>query len=131
MKLYEIPFTYTVNASIKIEASDLDSAITKALNLAEVNDDGSCRLIHGYSPIIKSEIEVGSIRIDRDEAEERNPKKSYTVKLVRTQTVEVEVEAHSAEEAEQVAIEGAEDGSLDDFSNCIEEEIVAEEIEEN
>lgn len=131
MKLYEIPFTYTVNASIKIEASDLCSAITKALNLAEVNDDGSCRLIHGYSPIIKSEIEVGSIRIDRDEAEERNPKKSYTVKLIRTQTVEVEVEAHSEEEAEQVAIEGAEDGSLDDFSNCIEEEIVAEEVEEN
>jgi hypothetical protein len=130
MKLYEIPFTYTVNASIQIKASDLDSAITKALNLAEVNDDGSCRLVHGYSPTIKSEIEVGSIRIDREEAEERNPKKSYTVKLVRTQTVEVEVEAHSAEEAEQVAIEGAEDGSLDDFSNCIEEEIVAEEVDE-
>ena len=43
--------------------------------------------------------------------------------------MEVEVEAHSAEEAEQVAIDGAEDGSLEDFSNCIDEEIIAEEIE--
>jgi len=127
---YKIPFSYTVNATIEVEASDLASAIDKIEHLAGVEKDGSCRLIHGFSPITKSVIDFGSIEVDKEYAEDLNPKKSYTVKLVRTQTVEVEVEAHSEEEAEQVAIEGAEDGSLDDFSNCIEEEIVAEEVEE-
>lgn len=128
---YKIPFSYTVNATIEVEASDLASAIDKVEHLAGVEKDGSCRLIHGFAPIIKSVIDFGSIQVDKEYAEDLNPKKTYTVKLVRTQTVEVEVEAHSAEEAEQVAIEGAEDGSLDDFSNCIDEEIVAEEVEEN
>ena len=127
---YKIPFSYTVNATIEVDASDLASAIDKIEHLAGVEPDGSCRLIHGFSPITKSVIDFGSIEVDKEYAEDLNPKKSYTVKLVRTQTVEVEVEAHSEEEAEQVAIEGAEDGSLDDFSNCIEEEIVAEEVEE-
>lgn len=127
---YKIPFSYTVNATIEVEASDLASAIDKIEHLAGVEPDGSCRLIHGFAPITKSVIDFGSIQVDKEYAEDLNPKKSYTVKLVRTQTVEVEVEAHSAEEAEQVAIDGAEDGSLDDFSNCIDEEIVAEEVEE-
>jgi hypothetical protein len=125
---YKIPFSYTVNATITIQASDLASAIDKVEHLAGVEKDGSCRLIHAFGPIIRSDIDFGSIEINKEWAEELNPKKSYTVKLVRTQTVEVEVEAHSLEEAERVAIEGAEDGSLDDFSNCIEEEIVAEEV---
>lgn len=125
---YKIPFSYTVNATVTINASNLESAISKIEHLAGVEKDGTCRLIHGFSPITRSVIDFGSIEIDKELAEEMNPKKSYTVKLVRTQTVEVEVEAHSSEEAERVAIEGAEDGSLDDFSNCIEEEIVAEEV---
>lgn len=127
---YKIPFSYTVNCTIPIEASDLASAIDKVEHLAGVEEDGSCRLIHGFSPITKSTIDFGSIEVHKEWAEELNPKKSYTVKLVRTQTVEVEVEAHSAEEAEQVAIDGAENGELDDFSDCIDEEIVAEEVEE-
>lgn len=133
---YTIPFSYTVNCEIKIEASSLDSALSKVYGLCVTTPDGSCKLLKsplegGVSHLInKIEVDANSIKIDREEAEELNPKKSYTVKLVRTQTVEVEVEAHSADEAERVAIDGAEDGSLDDFSNCIDEEIVAEEVEE-
>jgi hypothetical protein len=129
MKTYTIPFSYTVNATIEVQASGLDHAINKVMTLAEVQEDGSCRLIHGFSPVIKSDIDVKSIEIDEDKAEELNPKKTYTVRLVRTQTVEVEVEAHTEEEAERVAIEGAEDGSLEDFSYPDDEEIVAEDVE--
>lgn len=99
------------------------------MTLAEVQEDGSCRLIHGFSPIIESDIDVKSIEIDQEKAEELNPKKTYTVTLIRTQTVDVEVEAHTEEEAERVAIEGAEDGSLEDFSYPDDEEIVAENVE--
>ena len=129
MKTYTIPFSYTVNATIEVQASGLDHAINKVMTLAEVQEDGSCRLIHGFSPVIKSDIDVKSIEIDQEKAEELNPKKTYTVRLVRTQTVEVEVEAHTEEEAERVAIEGAEDGSLEDFSYPDDEEIVAENVE--
>ena len=129
MKTYTIPFSYTVNATIEVQASGLDHAINKVMTLAEVQEDGSCRLIHGFSPVIKSDIDVKSIEIDQEKAEELNPKKTYTVRLVRTQTVEVEVEAHTEEEAERVAIEGAEDGSLEDFSYPDDEEIVAEDVE--
>jgi hypothetical protein len=136
MKSYTIPFSYTVNGTIKIDANSLDSALSKAYGLCAPSLDGSCKLLKspmegGVSHLVDNiKVDADSIKIDHEEAEELNPKKSYTVKLVRTQTVEVEVEAHSAEEAERTAIEGAEDGSLDDFSNCIDEEIVAEEIEE-
>jgi hypothetical protein len=127
---YKIPFSYTVNATIEVDASDLASAIDKIEHLAGVEPDGSCRLIHGFAPITKSVIDFGSIEVNKEYAEDLNPKKTYSVKLVRTQTVDVEVEAHSQEEAEQVAIEGAEDGSLEDFSDCMEEEIVAEYVVE-
>jgi hypothetical protein len=123
---YEIPFTYTVNASVFIEASSLESAIDKATHLAEIESDGTCRLIHGFSPVVKTETDLGSIRIDKEEAEERNPKKRYTVKLVRTQTVEIEVEAHSLVEAEETALEEAENNEFD--YSVDEEEIVAEEV---
>jgi len=127
---YKIPFSYTVNATIEVDASDLASAIDKIEHLAGVEPDGSYRLIHGFSPITKSVIDFGSIEVNKEYTEDLNPKKTYSVKLVRTQTVDVEVEAHSEEEAEQVAIEGAEDGSLEDFSDCMEEEIVAEYVVE-
>ena len=129
MKAYTIPFSYTINATIEIQASGLDHAINKFMTFAEVQEDGSCRLIHNFGAITASKVDCNSIEIDQEKVEELNPKKTYTVTLVRTQTVEVEVEAHTEEEAERVAIEGAEDGSLEDFSYPTDEEIVAENVE--
>lgn len=129
MKTYTIPFSYTVNATIEIQASGLDHAINKFMTYAEVQEDGSCRLIHNFGAITASTVDCKSIEVDQEKAEELNPKKTYTVTLVRTQTVEVEVEAYTAEEAEMAAIEGAEDGSLEDFSHPDDEEIVAENVE--
>jgi hypothetical protein len=121
---YEIPFTYTINASLAIEASSLELAIDKVTHLAEIESDGTCRLIQ-LCPVVK-EVDLRSIRIDKEEAEERNPKKRYTVKLVRTQTVEIEVEANSLVEAEETALEEAENNEFDYVLD--EEEIVAEEV---
>jgi hypothetical protein len=126
---FHIPFSYTVNATTAIEAKDLAEAIEKAEHLAGFDQDGTCRLLNGCATILRSKADIGSITIDSDHAERLNPKQRYKVKLVRTQVVEVEVEAHNEDEAEYAAIEGAEDGSLDDFSDCIREEIEASDIE--
>lgn len=123
---YTIPFSYTVNANIEIEARSLESAIDQVQQLSYIREDGSCRLIHGFSPVIKSEIDCKSIEIDEEAAEDMNPKNTYSVKLIRTQTVEVEVEAYSESEAEELAISNAEMGGFEEYEHCGEEEIVAE-----
>jgi len=119
MKTYTIPFSYTVNASIKIEAADLDSAIARVSDLSEVQEDGSCRLIHGYSPIIKSDIDLKSIEIDEDEAGELNPKTRYEVTVRRIQTAAFFVEAHNEDDACDIANAMYDDNEWDetDFSD--------------
>ena len=126
---FHIPFSYTVNATAIIEAKDLADAIFKAEHMAGYESCGSCNLLNGSSNVIHSRADIGSFEIDSNHAETLNPKQRYKVKLVRTQVVEVEVEAHNADEAEYAAIDGAEDGSLDDFSNCIREEIEATDVD--
>lgn len=125
MKTYKIPFSYQTNAVAEVRAFTLEEAVLLVNQLVNTNTSALQNLAVSVS------IDDTTYKVDQDRIEDLNPKKSYTVKLVRTQTVEVEVEAYSAEEAEQVAIEGVEDGSLDDFSDCIEEDLVAENVEEN
>ena len=125
---YQIPFNYTVNASIYIEAESLTDALYKVQSLAQTNN-GTCPLIHGYSPVTKAEPDCASIKIDEELAEDLNPKRSYTVKLIRTQTVEIEVEAHSEQQAESLAITEAENGGFEEYSHMVEEEIICEEVE--
>jgi hypothetical protein len=125
MKTYKIPFSYQTNAVAEVRAFTLEEAVLCVNQLINTNTSALQKLAISVS------IDDATFKIEHDKVEDLNPKKSYTVKLVRTQTVEVEVEAYSTEEAEQLAIEGAEDGSLDDFSDCIDEEFVVEEVEEN
>ena len=125
MNTYKIPFSYQTNAVAEVRAFTLEEAVLCVNQLVNTNTSALQNLAVSVS------IDDTTYKVDQDRIEDLNPKKSYTVTLVRTQTVEVEVEAYSTEEAEQVAIEGVEDGSLDDFSDCIEEELVAEEVEEN
>lgn len=124
MKNYTIPFTYTVNCMIKVEASDLDSAIARVSDLSAVQEDGSCRLIHGFSPVIKSEIDLKSIEIDEDEAEELNPKTRYEVTVRRVQTATFEVEAHCEDDACDIA-NGMYDDEEYDSSDFSDEEVEA------
>jgi hypothetical protein len=124
MKNYTIPFSYTVNCTIKVEASDLDSAIAKVSDLSEVHDDGLCRLIHKFSPIITSDIDLKSIKIDEDEAEELNPKTRYEVTVRRVQTATFYVEAHSEDDACDAA-NGMYDDEEYDSSDFSDEEVEA------
>lgn len=125
MKTYKIPFSYQTNAVAEVRAYTLEEAVLSVNQLVNTNTSALQNLAVSVS------IDNSTYKVDQDRIEDLNPKKSYTVTLVRTQTVEVEVEAYSASEAEQVALEGAENGSLDDFTDCIEEDLVAENVEEN
>lgn len=119
MKNYTIPFSYTVNCTINVEAADLDSAIERVADLSRIKEDGSCSLIHGYSPITKSEIDLKSIEIDEDQAEELNPKIRYEVTVRRVQTATFTVEAHCEDDACDIANAMYDDEEYDpaDFSD--------------
>ena len=111
---YTIPFTYTVNCTIEVDASDLDAAIGKVSLMSQVDDKGYSKLLHGMSPILNSKPDLHSVEIDEDEAEELNPKRTYEVTLRRTQTMTVYVEAHSEDEACDAANGQYDDGDFDD-----------------
>ena len=119
MKNFTIPFSYTVNCTIKVEDDDLASALAQVSILSKVQDDGLCRLIHGFSPVIKSEIDLKSIEIDEEEAVELNPKTHYEVTVRRIQNATFTVEAHSEDDACDIANEmyDNEDYDSSDFSD--------------
>lgn len=121
---YTIPFSFKTNCTIEVDASNLDDAIAKVTQMAEVDHKGYCRLIHSLSPIINNKVDLDSVEIDEDEAEELNPKQTYEVTLRRTQTMTVYVEAHSEDEACDVANGQYDDGDFDD-SGFEDEEVEA------
>ena len=113
---YTIPFTYTVNCTIEVDASDLNEAIFKVDQMSKVDGNGYSKLLHGMTPVINNKVDVNSVEIDEDEAEELNPKRTYEVTLRRTQTMTVYVEAHSEDEACDTANGQYDDGDFDDSS---------------
>jgi non-ribosomal peptide synthetase component E (peptide arylation enzyme) len=120
---YTIPFSFKTNCTIEVDASSLDAAIAKVTQMAEIKD-GYSRLLHGMSPVINNKIDLDSVEIDEDQAEELNPKQTYEVTLRRTQTMTVYVEAHSEDEACDVANGQYDDGDFDD-SGFEDEEVEA------
>jgi hypothetical protein len=111
---YTIPFSYTVNCTIEVHASDLDEACGKVSLMAQVDKDGYSKLLHGMAPIICNKPDLNSVVIDEDEAEELNPKRTYEVTLKRTQTMTVCVEAHSEDEACDAVNGQYDDGEYDE-----------------
>lgn len=115
MKTYTIPFSYSINANIKVQADSLEDAISQVSLVSQVKD-GYCKLIHGMSPVIEGLVDLDSIEIDEEKALDMNPKNTYVVTITRTQTQQVEVEAHSADEAEDAAIDLYDEGEVCDTS---------------
>lgn len=121
---YTIPFTYTVRATIEVHASDLDEAIGKVSLMSQVDDKDYSKLLHGMSPVINNHIDLHSVVIDEEEAEEMNPKKTYEVTIRRTQNMTVTVEAHSEEDALDAANGQYDNGEFDE-SEFEDEEVEA------
>jgi hypothetical protein len=108
MRTFKLPFTYTVNGEIEIEANSLGSAISKFTVLAEQSSPT------GHFPVLdratKLVPDTETLEVDEDEAENINPPTKYKVVLSRTQSLEVEVEAHDENEAEENAFQKVNDG---------------------
>lgn len=126
MRKFTLPFTYTVNGEIEIEASNLSTAIFKFNQMAEYQNP------NGHFPILdkatKLVPDANTLEVDEDEAEDINTPIKWNVQITRTQTVTVEVEAHSEEEAEDLAREKVNDGDMEDYFS--DEGIEIDEVEE-
>ena len=126
---YTIPFSYTTNCTIEVDASSLDEAISKVSLLSQVDESGNCKLLKNVMALDSVKIDADSVEIDEEEAEELNPKQTYAVKLKRVQEVTVYVEAHSEDDAESEAIDRYESDDIEDeFEDC---EVEAVEVELN
>ena len=126
MRKFKLPFSYTVNGEIEIEASNLQNAIYKFNQLAVYNDPS------GHFPILDKAIKLvpdaNTLEVDEDEAEDMNPPIRWNVQITRTQTVTVEVEAHNEDEAEDLARQKVIDGDMEDYFS--DEGIEIDEVEE-
>lgn len=126
MRTFKLPFSYTVNGEIEIEATSLSNAIAKFDSMTDHKSPT------GHIPILdkatKLEPDLDTLEVDEDEAADINPPIKYKVHITRTQTVEVEVEAHDEDEAEELANQKVYQGDAeDDFE---EESIEVTEVEE-
>jgi hypothetical protein len=126
MRTFKLPFSYTVNGEIEIEASSLASAITKFNALAQQSNPS------GHIPVLDRAIKLvpdtQTLEVDEDEAQDINPPIKYKVTITRTQTVEVEVEAHNEDEAEELASQKVNEGDCE--NDFFDEDIQIDEVEE-
>jgi hypothetical protein len=106
--LYNIPFSYTVNSIIPINAKDLNDANSKAIDLLNRMEIHELRSVCSQITAVKN-----SFRINQKKAKELNPKQKYKVRVYKSNYVDIEVEAHSIEDAEDVAKSEAREGSIE------------------
>jgi hypothetical protein len=126
MRKFILPFSYTVNGEIEIEAVSLQRAINEFNKLAEYHSTT------GHFPILDRATKLvpnaETLEVDEDVAADINPPTKYTVHIVRTQTVDVQVEAHDENEAEEIASRMVHVGEMEDYFR--DETIEVEEVEE-
>jgi len=124
MRKFEIPVTYAINTTFEVNAATLDAAIRAAQQ--SFFQMRPTELIELIQP---EEVDKHSCKVDKDLAEEMNPKKTYSVKLVRTQEVTVEVEADTEDDAQDAAIALHEDGKVPE-NDWEETDLNTEDVEE-
>ena len=126
MRKFKLPFSYTVNGEIEIEANNLESAIYKFGEMSQFqNPVGHYPILDKATKLIP---DMNSLEVDEDDAQDINPPIKWNVQITRTQTVTVEVEAHSEDEAEDLAREKVQEGDMEDYFS--DEGIEVDEIEE-
>jgi len=126
MRKFTLPFSYTVNGEIEIEASNLSTAIYKFNQMAlHQNPSGDFPILDKAT---KLDPDADTMEVDEDEAEDINTPIKWNVQITRTQTVTVEVEAHSEDEAEELAKHKVHDGDMEDYFS--DEGIEVGEVEE-
>jgi hypothetical protein len=127
MRTFKLPFTYTVNGEIEIEANSLGSAISKFNVLANQSSPT------GHFPVLdratKLVPDTETLEVDEDEAQDINPPIKYKVIVTRSQSLEVEVEAHDEEEAEANAFQKVNDGEYCE-GDFVDDEWQLDEVEE-
>jgi hypothetical protein len=127
MRTFKLPFSYTVNGEIEIEANSLGSAISKFNVLAQQSSPT------GHFPVLdratKLVPDTETLEVDEDEAQDINPPIKYKVIVTRSQTLEVEVEAHDEEEAEANAFQKVNDGEYCE-GDFVDDEWQIDEVEE-
>lgn len=126
MRSFKLPFTYTVNGEIEIQANCIESAINKfhALSL-QASPTGHIPVLDKASKLVA---DLETFKVDEDEARDINPPIKYKVHITRTQTVEVEVEAHDEDEAEELATQKVHDGEVEEY--FMDENLEVSEVEE-
>lgn len=107
MRTFDIPVSFTIDTSFEVTAPTLEAAIRAAQEkffATRFND-----LLEHIQP---EQVNKHSVKIDKALAEEMNPKRTYTVKLVRTLETIVEVEADDENDASDAAIALHENGNV-------------------
>jgi hypothetical protein len=130
---YTLPVSFTVDLEVEVEGKSINDAFAnfqrdtirqtesarRTIFDAIVQKDGT--LLDMMRNLMKN-IPADSIELDEEAAAELNPKNVYSVEVTRTISISVEVEAHSEEEAEDIASENLDNG---DYSQDFEDSMCA------
>lgn len=126
---YEIPVDFLIKHTISVskdEACDLDEAIYVAKQIFAKRIESGTFLDF----VERENVDAKSAVVPYDLAKELNPPKTYTVLVTRTQSVEVTVEAYSADDAETEAYELVENGDIPSVDWETDGEISIDSVEE-
>jgi len=113
---YTLPVSFQVNLEVEVEGKSINDAFAnfqrdvirqteearRVIFDAIIQKDGT--LLDLMRNLMKN-IPADTIELDKEAAAELNPKNVYSVEVTRTISISVEVEAHSEEEAEDLASE--------------------------
>jgi hypothetical protein len=130
---YTLPVSFQVNLEVEVEGKSINDAFANFQRDAMLQREEARRVI--FDAIIQKDgtlldlmknlmknIPADTIELDEEAAAELNPKNVYSVEVTRTISISVEVEAHSVEEAEDIASESLDNG---DYANDFEDSMCA------
>lgn len=130
---YTLPVSFTVDLEVEVEGKSINDAFEKfQLNIMRQTESARLAIYNSilgkdgnvldFMRNLMKNIPADSIELDEEAAAAMNPKNVYSVEITRTISISVEIEAHSEEEAEDIASESLDNG---DYANDFEDNMCA------
>ena len=122
---YALPVSFNVVLEVEIDGTSIQDAYSNfQRDIGRRNAAASQAIldsllkkddtISDLMPSLLHSIPLDTLELDEEEAESLNPKNVYSVEITRTISITVEVQAHSEEDANEIAFECLDNGDYEE-----------------
>ena len=122
---YALPVSFNVVLEVEIDGTSIQDAYSNfQRDIGRRNEAAGQAILASLlkkdetildlMPSLLESIPLDTLELDEEEAESLNPKNVYSVEITRTIAITVEVQAHSEEDANEIAFECLDNGDYEE-----------------